>query len=257
MKKLLAGEGDWTCVNEVLGWILDTEARTVTLPERKLEEILTLVDISATQRSMGRKDLERLVGRLRSMHLTVPGAVAHLLHIQRAPNKGGVERAWIYPAFHCNLADWKALALQAASRPTHLAEIIRREPTHLGFCDASGLGARGVWLDPAGTGHNLVWRHPWPSDVTAELVSSTNPNGTITNSDLDLAALILQEATLLEAVPKACMDALRSGSNNTPTVSRSTREASMINPVVVDLLRIHALHPRFFFLDPSVFYHPG
>ena len=33
VKKLVAGEGVWTCVKEVLGWILDTEAGTVTLPE--------------------------------------------------------------------------------------------------------------------------------------------------------------------------------------------------------------------------------
>ena len=53
VKKLMAGEGEWTCVKEVLGRILDTEAGTVTLPERKLEEILTLVDTPATQRRMG------------------------------------------------------------------------------------------------------------------------------------------------------------------------------------------------------------
>ena len=57
MKKLIAGEGGWTCVKEVLGWILDTEAGKVTLAERKLEELLTLMDIPATQRRMVRKDL--------------------------------------------------------------------------------------------------------------------------------------------------------------------------------------------------------
>ena len=72
LKKLVAGEGDWTCVKDVLGWILDTEAGKVTLPERNLEELLTLVDIPANQRKMGQKDLERLVQKLRSMHLTVP-----------------------------------------------------------------------------------------------------------------------------------------------------------------------------------------
>ena len=45
VKKLVAGEGEWTCVKEVLGWILDTEARTVTILERKLEEFLTLVNL--------------------------------------------------------------------------------------------------------------------------------------------------------------------------------------------------------------------
>ena len=53
VKKLVAGEGDWTCVKEVLGWIINTESRTVTLPERKLEEFLTMVDIPATQHRMG------------------------------------------------------------------------------------------------------------------------------------------------------------------------------------------------------------
>ena len=90
------------------------------------------------------------------MHLAVPGAVDHLFHIQPALNQRGVDRAWLSPTFHCKLADWKSLALQAASRPTHLAEISRQEPTHLGFYDASGLGGGGVWLDPARMGHNLV-----------------------------------------------------------------------------------------------------
>ena len=62
------------------------------------------------------------------------------------------------------------------------------------------------------------------------------PNGPITNSDLELAALILQEVTLLKAVHKACMDAPRSGSDNTTTVSWSRRKSLMINLVVANLL---------------------
>ena len=115
------------------------------------------MNIPPTQRRMGRKDLEHLVGKLRSMHLAVPGAVAHLLHIQCALNQGGVDRAWLFLAFQRELADWKKLALQTASRPMHLSVIVRQEPTHIGFCDALGLGAGGVWLDPARMGHNLVW----------------------------------------------------------------------------------------------------
>ena len=146
----------------VLGWILNTESGTVTLPERKLEELLTLVDISATQRRMGRKDQERLVGKLRSMHIVVPGVVSHLFHVQRALNQRGVDRSWLSLDFHQELADWKVIALQAASWPTHLAEIVCREPTHLGFCDALGLGAGGMWLDPTRRGQNLVLQLPCP-----------------------------------------------------------------------------------------------
>ena len=168
-----------------------------------------------------------------------------------------MDRAWLSSDFHRELNDWKVLALQSASRPTHLAEIIRQEPTHLGFCEASGLGAGEVWLHPTRTGQNLVWQLPWPPDIVDNLVSSTNPQGKITNSNLELAILVLQEATLLEAVPKASMAAPRSVSDNTSTVSWSTNEESIINPVVADLLRIRALHSRKFFLNSSDFYHPG
>ena len=121
MKKLRAGEVDWTCVKEVLGWILYKEAGTVTLPERNFEELLTLVDIPVTQHKISRKDLEHLVGKLRSMHPAVPEAVSHLFHIQCAPNQGEVDRLCLSLAFRCELVNWKVLALQETSRLTHLA----------------------------------------------------------------------------------------------------------------------------------------
>ena len=56
VKKIVAGEDYWTCVKEVLGWTLNTEEGTVTLPERKPEELLTLVDIPAIQRRMAERN---------------------------------------------------------------------------------------------------------------------------------------------------------------------------------------------------------
>ena len=77
----------------------------------------------------------------------------------------------------------------------------------------------------------------------------------LTNSNLELASLVLYDDTLLEVCPDANMTVPRSGSDNTPIVSWSTQEASTINPGVLDLLRICALHSIIFFLNPSVFYH--
>ena len=180
-----------------------------------------------------------------------------LYHIQCALSQARTDRAWLSPDFHREIVDWTTLADQTADRPTHLAEIVRREPTHLGFCNASGLGAGGVWLDLSKSGKYLVWVHPWPTDIIADLVSSTNREGTITNLDLELAALVLHEATLLAAVHDARLAAPRSGSDRIPTISWSTKEASTINPVVADLLCLHALHSRQFFINPFVFYHAG
>ena len=41
---------------------------------------------------MGRKELERMVGKLRSVHHAVPGAVAHLYHIHRALAQAEMDR---------------------------------------------------------------------------------------------------------------------------------------------------------------------
>ena len=84
-----------------------------------------------------------------------------------------------------------------------------------------------------------------------------NFEGMITDSDLEFSTLVLHEATLLAAIPEVCMAAPRSGSDNTPTVSWSTREALMIKPMVTDLLCICTLHPRQSYPNPSIFYHPG
>ena len=84
----------------MLGWQIDTEAGTVDLPEQKHLELLQLLAILATQLRMVQKELERLVGKLRSMHLAVTVEVAHLYHIQRTLTHGGKDRSWILAYFN-------------------------------------------------------------------------------------------------------------------------------------------------------------
>ena len=193
---------------------------------------------------MGGKDIERLLGKLLSMHLSVIGAVAHIYHIQRALAQAGADRSWLSPDSHRDVADWRILAEQTADPSTHLAEIVRRKPTHMGFCNASGLRAGGIWIDLSCSGKDLVWLHPWTVDIIANLVSSTNKDGKITNSDQKIAVFFLHESTLLAAVPDARLAAPHSGSDNTPTVSWSTKHALTINLVVLDLLHLRTLHSR-------------
>ena len=133
------------------------------------------------------------------------------------------------------------------AQPTHLDDIVRQDPTHLGFCDASGIGTGGVWLDPFRSSSSIVWHCPWTPDIIAALILVKNPGGALTNSDLKLSDLVLHVDTLLDVCPDANMATPRSGLDNTPTVSWSTREAYTINPVVADLLRIRTLHLRKFF----------
>ena len=124
VNKLMAGEGDWTCKKEVLGWRIDTEAGTVDFPERKHLVLLQLLAIPTTQCQMGRKELELMVGKLCSVHLAETGAVAHLYHIHSDLTQRGKDRAWIFEEFHQEISNWSALVAQTVARPTHLAEIV-------------------------------------------------------------------------------------------------------------------------------------
>ena len=257
LKKALAGDGDWSQVKEILGWIIDTRLSTLRLSPKRVSDLLQQLDIPSSQRKMRRKRLEILIGKLRSMHLAIPGAISHFYYLQQALTKATPNLAYLSNDFHSEIKYWKQLVDNMGSRPTYLAEIVQRLASALGFTDASGLGAGGVWIDPNSDGHNFVWRFEWPEDIRSDLVSWDNPNGRITNSDLELAALVLQEAVF----PLVCRDwawhAPITGSDNTPTVSWTFKESATINPVVADLLRIRSIINRNAAITPSVCYHPG
>jgi hypothetical protein len=44
--------------------------------------------------------------------------------------------------------------------------------------------------------HSYVWRYRLPDDVRAKLISENNPAGSITNSDLELAAAVIHPDVL-------------------------------------------------------------
>eukprot|EP00804_Cyclotella_cryptica_P027344 CCRYP_016217-RA/>CCRYP_016217-RA protein AED:0.34 eAED:0.34 QI:0/-1/0/1/-1/1/1/0/129 len=93
-----------------------------------------------------------------------------------------------------------------ASRPTRIAELVPLDPAAEGHHDASGSGVGGIWFPSATlvsrSGYHslkpLLWRHQWP-DYIKQLVTEVNPNGTITNSDLELAGGLLHLEALTQA----------------------------------------------------------
>ena len=90
-----------------------------------------------------------------------------------------------------------------------------------------------------------------------DLVSTNNPHRRITNSDLELAALVLQEATFPFVSSNPAWRSPFTGSNNNPTVACTFQEASTVNTVVADLLCLWSLFNRKLKITQSVFYHPG
>ena len=62
----------------------------------------------------------------------------------------------------------------------------------VGNMDASGIGDGGIWMITSGSYNNIVWRVEWPSNISASVISDKNPTGSMTNSDLEIAAILLK-----------------------------------------------------------------
>jgi hypothetical protein len=86
-----------------------------------------------------------------------------------------------------------------------------------------------------------VWRVQWPKDVTYAVVPMTNPKGHLTNSDLEMAGVLLQEAMLQAALgPTSMMVTVQvaMGCDNSPAVVWTTRMATCsASPISFHLLR--------------------
>ena len=140
-----------------------------------------------------------------------------------------------------------------SKRPTRIAEIVPLLPSALGFHDASGAGAGGVWFPSHTIGsrmknkntlHPLLWRYKWPQDIVDNLVTEDNPSGTITNSDLELAGGLLH----LDVIAH-CLDVrertIVSKTDNLATLFWERKGSATNAAVTHQLLRLFGIHQCF------------
>ena len=206
VKKLRKGDARWTTSKIVLGWLLDTLQKTLSLPDHRAERLLQILhSIPPTQRSIATKAWHKIIGELRSMSIAIPGCVGLFSILQEAfrHEEKDRPRLRLTKTLHGFLDDFRWLADDLVSRPTRIAELIPdRNPRTEGACDAAGSGMGGVHFIPDAESGGVVpilWRHPFPCWVQDRLVSFDNPSGDITNSDLELAGSIAHNDILAQA----------------------------------------------------------
>ena len=69
-------------MKEIFGWIIDTKLGTLRLSQKRMTDLLNQLDIAPSKRKIRRKRLEVLIGKLRSMHLAIPGAIGYFYYLQ-------------------------------------------------------------------------------------------------------------------------------------------------------------------------------
>ena len=70
----------------------------------------------------------------------------------------------------------------------------------------------------------ILWRHKWPPDIAAQLVSFDNPAGTINNSELELAGTLAGNDVLAHEVD-VTETTTATGTDNAAGLSWSTKGA--------------------------------
>lgn len=76
VKKLRQGDACWATLKEILGWIIDTKRMTLSLAPRRAERLRHLIyeEFPNHRKRATIKDWHRLLGKLRSMTLALPGS---------------------------------------------------------------------------------------------------------------------------------------------------------------------------------------
>ena len=265
LKKLRQGDCTWSTVKLVLGWIIDTVAMTIRLPPHRVERLWEILDsIPKSQKRTSIKKWHKVLGELRSMSIALPGSRNLFGQLQKALSDSNGGRVTLKRGVHQALDDFRWIANDLASRPTRIAELVPLTPVAEGHHDASGKGAGGIWFPGEGlvprTGIDatkpVVWRLEWPADVTADIVSSDNPTGTITNSDLELAGGLLHLDAAVQSFDVRERTIVSKGDNlNTTFWERKGSATSNSAPAF--LLRMFGIHQRYHRYVPRFDYLAG
>jgi hypothetical protein len=272
VKKLRKGDAYWATRKEVLGWVLDCTQMTIELPSRRLLRLWEILDsVSLSQKRTSKKKWQQILGELRSMTIAIPGLKGMFSLLQHALSQLQGDRVRLNQGVHDTLEDLRWLAGDLTVRPTRLFEIVPQSRAEiLTATDACGYGMGGVGFvaspslqirdthpgDPSTNITPVLWRSRFPADVTSKLVSFKNPQGSITNSDLELGATIVHHDVLAQHYDIR-ERTISTGCDNTPAVSWQRKGSTTTTHAPAYLLRLQALHQRFHRYLPHIFYLPG
>ena len=241
IKKLLKGDGAWATRKLILGWILDTVRQTIELPPHRKQTLADMFTHLSSVRRLSRKKWQQYLGQLRFVSVAIPGSAGLFSALQLALNRAKKNRVRINRSLRSHLNAFASLAASLAHRPTHLAEIVAQDPSYLGATDAAKPGMGGAFFDHTEQGY--VWRFPFPEDIQRDLISFSNPRGSVTNSDLEQAGQ-LGQLDVIARHGDVTYATLSNGSDNTPAVSRMNKGAVSSDGPAAHLCNYACMHQR-------------
>ncbi|KAL7533277.1 hypothetical protein ACHAWF_011989 [Thalassiosira exigua] len=246
-KKLEKGESQFALQKELLGFDFDGEAHTLWLAEEKRAALLLTLKGWIRGAANGRGGIpypvfDSVVQKLRHAFTAIPEGKGLLSPCNRVR---ALQPPVVY--LHRNKAlleairDARTLLQESMAFPTHCKQLVQGWPDYVGVKDASGHGVGGVVIGEGAACVPTVFRMEWPDDIKADIVTLDNPQGRVTNSDLEMAGLLLLFLVMEEVCPELRHRHVALFSDNSPTVSWVKRMAARGSRVAAQLLRALAL----------------
>jgi hypothetical protein len=180
------------------------------------------------------------------MALTILAAIGLFSVLQEALKSSDGNRVRLTQHTHAFLRDFAWLVDDVGARPTKVDELVpNSNPSTRSACDALGKGQDDVHFFrlPDGTMLPLLWRSRWSRHITARLVSSSNPQGNITNSELELAVSITHADILAQAFD-VHSHTTHQLSYNSSTVAWQRKVAASTTGHVAYIIRLQTLQQR-------------
>jgi hypothetical protein len=219
-KKLLQGDGCFELKKGMIGFSFNGVKRTVHLPPAKASAYLKEIHCILRWKSVPLETLQGVVGKARHASIILPAARGFFTPVNTAmresPKSVGLGTNLEVQAA---LEDMCTLLHLLSSWPTHVRELVLDMPHYVGYHDAATAGTGGVWFSLTNNMPPFVWRSAFPPDIESEVVSDDNPEGRLTNSNLELAAEVLPVEVVLATAPEVKHIPLGTLCDNTPTVS--------------------------------------
>jgi hypothetical protein len=212
IKKLEKGDTTFLPKKLILGFMLNGKLRTVRLPIEKAGNINTELQRLLKKSRVPSKRFLTITGKISNATRILPAAKGFMTPLYKAmrgaPKMIGLGK---HSELRTALADLRQIIHSLGARETHVNELVQLTPQAAGTCDAAAEGAGGVWL--GAQFQPTVWRIKWPADVVERY-----RQGILTNSDLEMAAIIAQMLILEQLTPMRRQHC-KLFSDNTPAVS--------------------------------------
>lgn len=257
LSKLQKGDALWATRKIMLGWIIDTVAETIELPDHRAERLSTLLEELLALRRISIKRWQKALGELRSMVLAIPGGRGLFSTLYAVlGNSSSDSRIRFNRPIRDALLDLQSLAHDLGGRPTRIGELVDTLPVAYGTADACGTGMGGTWLSPDPNFVPLLWRAAFPPNIQHLLVTQDNRDGTISNSELELAAQIAEQDILVQHWD--CRETtLATFTDNVATRAWHRKGSRSTLGAGAYLLRTNALHQRHYRYRSNIHYIPG